>query len=201
MNQTIRPMTDHSPTTAWRLWIDRCGGYGLLTGDRLTLGGSRAGEATDIQVRCDWRRREGVLTRRQGDYFWSAADFDPPDDHLIASEAVFPIQGSAVLRLKKPSVLSGSAVLSLDPPHRFENHIDQILLVDQTVLIGPSSSDHIRSTAVDTSAVLVIRDGVWRAKLKSPGKFLGKKRPTDFIDLVPGRRVSIGELDMMLEIA
>lgn len=192
-------MTEHSPTTAWRLWIDRCGGYGLLTGDRFTLGGSRTGETTDIQVRCDWRRREGTLVRRQGDYFWSAADCDDSDDHLLASGAVFPIPGSAALRLDKPSVLSSSAVLSLDPPHRFENHIDQVLLVDQTVLIGPSSSDHIRSTAVETSAVLVIRKGVWRAKLKSPAKLLGKRPPSDFIELVPGRRVSIGELDMMLE--
>ncbi len=217
MNETIRPTTDTAQTSAWRLWIDRCGGFALLSGDRLTVGGARPDSTTDIQVRTDWRRCEGTLVRRGGDYFWSAADGQAADgqtaddqtadrpgrgDRLLISDSVFPISGSATLRLQQPCPLSRSAILSLDPPHRFDQHVDQVLLVDQTVLIGPSAGDHIRCTAVDTAAVLVIRDGRWQAKLKPGAATAGLSRRTNRpqpIDLVPGHRVSIGELDMMLE--
>ncbi|QDV44858.1 hypothetical protein Enr13x_47290 [Stieleria neptunia] len=208
MNETIRPTTEPAQTSAWRLWIDRCGGFALLAGDRLAVGGARPDSTTDIQVRTDWRRREGTLVRRNGDYFWTAAEDEEAAGRqdsagrLLVSDSVFPISGSATLRLHQPSPLSRSAVLSLDPPHRFDQHIDQILLVDQTILIGPSVGDHIRCTAVDTAAVLVIRDQRWQAKLRPGASTDGSSRRTNRpqpVDLVPGRRVSIGELDMMLE--
>ena len=149
MNQIIRPMKAFSQTSAWRLWIDRCGGFGLLVGDRFTVGGSRPDGTANVQVRSDWRRFEGALVRREGDYFWSASDDAPSDSdaRLLQSSDIVPIDGSATLRLNKPSPLSGSAILTLDPPHRFDHHVDQMLLVDQTVLIGPSSGDHIRCSA------------------------------------------------------
>lgn len=204
----IRPMTESHPTLSWRLWIDRCGGYGLLSGDRFSVGGSRPGGTTDVQVRSDWRRHEGDIVRRDGDYFWSRSEEGLSSawggEELLASAAMLPISGSATMRLHKPSPLSGSAVLSLDPPHRFDQHVDQILLVDQTILIGPGSQSHIRCTAIDVSAVMVLRAGKWQAKLKSEvgqGGLLAAKPKTQFIELVPGRRVSLGELDMMLEIA
>ncbi|MCS7470817.1 hypothetical protein NZK35_29540 [Stieleria sp. ICT_E10.1] len=207
MNETIRPTTETAQTSAWRLWIDRCGGFALLTGDRFSVGGARPDSTIDIQVRTDWRRREGTVVRRNGDYFWSAADDQTVKRHdaggpLLVADSVFPISGSATLRLHQPSPLSRSAILSLDPPHRFDQHVDQVLLVDQTILIGPSAGDHIRCTAMDTAAVLVIRDGRWQAKLKPGAAMAGLTRRTTRpqpVDLVPGRRVSIGELDMMLE--
>ncbi|WP_182867756.1 hypothetical protein [Stieleria mannarensis] len=204
-------MTDLEPTSAWRLWIDRCGGFTLLTGDRLTVGGARLEGTTDVQVRSDWRRCEGTLVRRNGDYFWNAADGadagrqapggQPSAGTLLRSGSVFPIPGSATLRLHQPSPLSRSAVLSLDPPHRFDQHVDHVLLVDQTVLIGPNPGDHICCSSVDTAAVLVFRDGRWRAKLK-PGAAVDVARPatpSPLVDLVPGQRISLGDLDMMLE--
>ncbi|MDV6033114.1 MAG: hypothetical protein F9B45_24110 [Phycisphaera sp. RhM] len=193
--------------SAWRLWIDRCGGFALLAGESVSVGGARPDSTTDIQVRSDWRRCEGTVVRRNGDYFWSAADNHAVErqdagGQLLIANSVFPISGSATLRLHQPSPLSRSAILSLDPPHRFDQHVDQVVLVDQTVLIGPSAGDHIRCTALDTAAVLVIRDGRWQAKLKPAAATAGSLRRTtrpQSVDLVPGRRVSIGELDMMLE--
>ncbi|QDV82451.1 hypothetical protein [Planctomycetes bacterium TBK1r] len=207
MNETIRPTTDTAQTSAWRLWIDRCGGFALLAGESVSVGGARPDSTTDIQVRTDWRRCEGTVVRRNGDYFWSAADDQAlqrqdAGGQLLIANSVFPISGSATLRLHQPSPLSRSAILSLDPPHRFDQHVDQVLLVDQTVLIGPSAGDHIRCTALDTTAVLVFRDGRWQAKLKPGATTAGLSRRTNRpqpVDLVPGRRVSIGELDMMLE--
>ena len=206
MNQTIRPATERAATPAWRLWVDRCGGFELLIGDRFTIGGSRGERPSQVQVRADWRRCEGTLVRRDGDYFWTPVVDDVRrggrvGERLMRPGDVFPIEGSATLSLSKPSPLSGSAVLSLAPPHRFEHHVDRVILVEQTIWVGPSSSDHIRCSSMDASAVIVIRDGIWRAKLKghSLGNGDAKQGGHPLVNLEPGQRVSLGDIDMMLE--
>ncbi len=35
-------------------------------------------------------------------------------------------------------------MLDLAPPHRFDEHIDRVILVDETLLIGPSAECHIQ---------------------------------------------------------
>ncbi|OYP31716.1 hypothetical protein CGZ80_20700 [Rhodopirellula sp. MGV] len=213
MNSMIRPTQSSPQTDAWRLWIDRCGGYALFAGDRLTIGGVRQnGETADVTVQADWRRNEGTLIRHGGDYFWSPSVSDgnnsgprsmaPPKRQLLVDGSRFPISGSATMLLRKPSVLSASAVLELQPPHRFDGHVDHILIAAQTLLIGPTEANHIRCSGMDVSAVLVIRDGRWKAKLNrssNTSRFLASETAREFVDLIPGQRQSLGPLDMMLE--
>lgn len=165
------------------------------------MGGARPDGSSDIQVQTDWCREAGVILRRDGDYFWRAVGCSDGDQSMLVSGGVVPIDGSARLNLHRVSPLSRSAVLTLDPPHRFGGHIDRVVLVDQTVLIGPSPGDHIRCTSIETSAVIFVRDGVWRAKLKSfaPGAETRRAESSEPVELIPGQRVSLGELDMMLE--
>ncbi len=140
--------------------------------------------------------------RQNGDYFWIAYGQKQGAGRLIRSGETLPISGTAQIQLTVPSALSGSAVLSLAPPHRFDNHVDHILLVDQTVLIGPSTDHHICSSSIEDAAVLVYRDGIWKAKSKpAPGQSENGSPPprSRFVELVPGHRVSIGQLDMTLE--
>ncbi|WP_253161535.1 hypothetical protein [Stieleria tagensis] len=202
--------TDSTSTTAWRLWIDRCGGFGLVVDGAVSLGGARPSGGATVQVRSDWRRLEGRLTRRSGDYFWSSQSDDgqfSADEQLVRSGSELPVVGSATVRLHQPSPLSGSAVLALDPPHRFDCHVDQVLLVDQTVLIGPDPGNHIRCVGLDANAVLIFRDGIWKAKQKRTsnenrlgrtGRGTAAASPA-FTELIPGKRISVGELDMVLE--
>jgi len=199
MNQTIRPSASDA-TLSWRLWIDRCGGFGLFVGSRINIGSCHPDTAADIRVRADWRREEGSLQRRGGDYFWypAAADGQREKGVPMRSGDCLPIVGSAELSLSIPSPLSATAVLSVAPPHRFDDHIDTALLVDETVLIGPESGHHIRCPALESSVVLVVRGGRVRAKLRP----LGDRQPAGtetFCDIIPGQRVSLGDLDMTLE--
>ncbi len=199
MNPTIRP-SDSATTTFWRLWIDRCGGFGLVVGDRIRIGACHPGGAADVQVRADWRREEGAVQRRGGDYFWHPASEGKrnPDGTLLRSGDCLPIPGSAELRLTTPTPLSATAVLSLAPPHRFDGHIDAVLLVDRTVLIGPHSGHHICCPGLDSSVVVMVRDGQLQAKLHAAEAAQGSGERA-FCELVPGRRVALGDLDMTLE--
>lgn len=201
----MKPMLRRSAvdqTPCWRLWVDRCGGYGLFVADQVSLGAARPDGVADIQVRADWRREEGRLVRRGADYFWrpesGRATGGGDADVLIRPGQSLPISGSANVRLEKPSPLSASALLKLDPPHRFDGHVDAVLLVERTLLIGPQGSDHIRCCGIESSAVLVLRPGGWQARLQ-PTAASDAAAGGAWCDVVPGRRISLGDLDMMLE--
>lgn len=201
---TFIPATTNQPkqSPSWRLWVDRGGGFDLRTSPVVNIGGARPGSQTrslastlrpesqpePIQVFSDWRRDEGQLARRDGDYFWIPVG-ERSQEQLIRDGQIVPINGSARLRLSKPSILSGSVVLSLEPPHRFAGHVDAAILVEQTVLIGPTTDQHICCPWLDTSVILVFRDGNWQAKQKSHG----------LVPVPPGKRVSLGNLDLTME--
>ncbi|KAA5543802.1 hypothetical protein FYK55_11555 [Roseiconus nitratireducens] len=208
MNGLFASTTDRPRRTMWRLWVDGCGGFLLVTRQRVSVGGMRPDSDAAVQVRSDWRRHEGELIRQGSDYFWVPATDSPADvassleRRLLRTGEHLPITGVTKLSLEQPSPLSGSAVLSLAPPHRFSGHVDRVLLVDQTVLIGRASNNHIRLSGRDSAAVLLFRDGRWHAKHRqsqSSPMSRGANVWSEFVELVPGQRVSVDELDMTLE--
>lgn len=178
-----------SPTSRWRLWVDGCGGYLLHSGNQWTVGSIDPQSPADICVRADWPRHAGVIHRKGTDYFWHSSQSDT-NPVLIQSGHNLPISGSAQMTLNCPNPLSGSATLSLQNPHRFDGHVDGVVLVNNTLLIGPTSDCHIRATEFADRAVLVLRDGVWQGKLNDEDSFM---------TLTPGRRVSLASLVMTLE--
>ncbi len=187
------------PAPRWRLWIDGCGGFLLLAGNHWSVGGlSQAGTA-DVCVRADWPRYAGSIERAGGDYFWNGAraaaspELTTPEmiaRELITSGQTLPVPGSAALTLRQPSPLCDSAVLSLSPPHRFDQHVDGVVLVNETLLVGPTPDCHIRCRESSDRAVLTRRGDRWLAKAGLAG---------DFEPLEPGQRITLRSLAMTLE--
>ena len=94
------------------------------------------------------------------------------------------------MSLQQPSVLCDSAVLSLSPPHRFDQHVDGVVLVNETLLVGPSPDCHIRFGETSDRAVVTRRGDRWLAKAGLAG---------DFEELRPGHRMMLRTLAMTLE--
>ena len=94
------------------------------------------------------------------------------------------------MTLQKPSPLSNSAVLKLQAPHRFVDHIDAVVLTGETVLIGPGVDCHIQYRACPDRAVVTRRGDQWLAKIGLSG---------DFQPLEPGERTMLGNLAITLE--
>ncbi len=178
------------PASRWRLWIDGCGGFLLLIGDRWSVGGLSDRARADVCVRADWPRRAGMIERHGSDYFWIQVTETSEHRCLLRGETPLPVEGSARLTLNQPSPLCDSAVLKLSPPHRFDEHIDGVILVNETMLIGPSSDCHIQYPESSDRAVLTRRDDRWLAKSGLAG---------DFEELRPGRRTMLRSLAMTLE--
>jgi len=93
-----------------------------------------------------------------------------------------------VLRLTSP--LSNSAVLTLRAPHRFDDHIDAVVLTGDSVLIGPGDDCHIRHRDCPGRAIVTRRDDRWLAKVGLSG---------DFQPLAPGERTMLQDLAITLE--
>jgi hypothetical protein len=155
---------------SWMLWIDSVGGFQLLEGDRFTLGGLGGQDPADIAVRSAWRRHVGTLQRIDDDFWMTAAGDSSQQRQHVSWDQPLPLpsrepalNSEPQLRLQKPSPLSRTAVLTLDPPHRFVTPVDAILLVDATVLIGQARNHHIRTPqyAGDT-LVMSKRGDQWR---------------------------------------
>ncbi|NND95962.1 MAG: hypothetical protein HKN47_01380 [Pirellulaceae bacterium] len=169
--------------------MDGCGGFLLLPGKRWTVGGFDPTTPADLCVRADWPRRAGVIEREKTDYFWQPAGTDAARQ-LITPPQSLPISGSANMTLNCPSPLSNSATISLRGPHRFIGHVDGAVLVNETMLIGPTSDCHIRTMEYPDRAILVCRDGVWQAKVDSEKAF---------VTLPLGERITLQSLAMTLE--
>lgn len=189
MSVNATKLNDKPPASRWRLWIDGCGGYLLLAGDQWTLGGLSHDSRADICVRADLPRLAGTVERSGGDYFWKGVQ-ESDRRELIPSGRTLALPGSARLTLHQPSALCESAVLTLSPPHRFDQHVDAVLLANETVLVGPSPDCHIRWRQSPDRAVLIRRDGQWLAK----SGLAGESTP-----LAPGRRTMLRTLAMTLE--
>lgn len=184
------------PAPRWRLWIDGCGGYLLLPGTSWTLGGLSARPIADVRVRADWPRVAGRIERQASDYFWcdlSSALPTAPKRTLITPGQVLPVAGSARMQLRQPNPLVATAVLELAPPHRFDEHVDGVVLLDQTLLIGPYQECHLRCEApagetIPERFLLTYRDGRWQAGVA------GHLGP-----LVVGRTTQLQSITMTLE--
>lgn len=179
------------PASRWRLWIDGCGGYLLLTGVQWSVGGLSRASNADICVRSDWPRLAGQISRQGADYFWQGRSSSDSKILLIDGMPV-PVQGSALMVLGKPSQLSDTVVLSLNAPHRFDQHVDGVVLVRETVLVGPGSDCHLRCREASDRAILQLKDNQWYAKAGLLGEFQR---------LEVGQRVVIQSLAMTLEMA
>lgn len=152
-------------------------------------------DGADICVRADWPRRAGTIERSGDDYFWMDSR-TPERRQLLSGNRPLPIPGSATMTLSQPSPLSNSATLVVRPPHRFDEHVDGIVLVDRTFLIGAQRDCHVRCDQVSDRGVIARRGDRWVGKLASSN---GAAMTGDFVNLPCGERVTLESLAITLE--
>lgn len=181
----------------YRLWVDGCGGFLLVVGDRVTLGRgenasplvkSPAPRHCDVGVIGDWPRFVGTIDRRGGDYFWTSAD--TASSTLLSANQPLPATGSVSIDLRLPSPLSASSVMTITGPHRFADHVDAVVLVDQTIVVGSGTDCHVRVRQAAERSVLIHADGKWFVKHGAAGA----RQPIQL-----SQSISAGDFTMTLE--
>lgn len=148
-----------SVTTRRRiLWVDGVGGYLLAGRDEVTLGQAIAGNSADIGIVGDIRRKAGAIRRSGGDYL-----LQPLQATLLNGQEIDRAQllrhndliqfGERVrLRFTQPHPLSATARLDMVGLGKFQPHVDAVLLMADSCLIGPQANCHVRCPQWDPAS-------------------------------------------------
>lgn len=132
------------------LWIDGVGGYLVCLGDEIIVGQSHPGSKADVAIQADISRRH-VKIRREGEgYILNPlhekvkVDGKPVASPMLLSDGDELELGDGVrLRFRKPHVLSASARLEMVSRHRTQPHVDGILLMAESCVLGPKWQNHV----------------------------------------------------------
>lgn len=139
------------------LWIDGCGGFGLLRERNLRVGR----EGCDINVLGDLSRHAGNLIRNGEEWGWREADGNLGDPNQVTwwlpTPGKLPLKRIGV-ELHRPHPLSSTRVLTVAPPHRLADSLDGMLLVGSVIVVGPTADCHCVVRHADAPIALSVTD-------------------------------------------
>lgn len=164
------------------LWVDGVGGYLLCVDPTAVLGRALPDAGIEIPIQGDLRRRHLRIERTGSDYLATPlADVQSDganisDPIVLRSGQRLSLGPSVQLEFAQPHPLSATAKLRLVSRHRTQPWSDAVLLVADTLVIGPSPSSHVVCPELDSEIVLICRNGTWSIRsagnLEVDGKVL-----------------------------
>jgi hypothetical protein len=117
---------------------------------------------------------------------------------LLGSGARLELGDSVVLRFIRPHPLSATARLEFLSRHRTQPLVDGVLLVAESVILGPNPRAHIVCPDWSRDLVLYRREGQWRCR--GPEVFEVDGHPARHeAALGPTSRIVLGDAALSLE--
>src|SRR5207244_12976345 len=139
---------DPHPVPRFLLWIDGIGGYLLCLGNRVTLGQAAPDGCVDIPLYADISRMHAALTRDAEGYLLEAlrtvqVNSRPVDRALLRAGDRITLGNSCQLHFRQPVPVSATARLDLVSGHRLPLAVDAVLLMAETLVLGPGPQAHV----------------------------------------------------------
>jgi tetratricopeptide (TPR) repeat protein len=164
------------------LWIDGVGGYLVCMGARVTIGQATSESFVDIPLFADVSRLHATLTRDNEGYLLEAVrpvqvNGEPVDKALLRPNDRVTVGSSCQMRFRQPAPVSTSARLDVVSGHRLPLTVDAVLLMADTLVLGPGAHVHVELPEAKQNVVL------YRHK-----DSLGVRYPSEFT--INGQRVS-----------
>jgi hypothetical protein len=130
------------------LWIDGVGGYLVCLGNRITIGQATPEACVDVPLFADVSRLHAALTRDAEGYLLEAlrpaqVNGRPVERTLLHAGDRITLGASCQLQLRQPVPVSASARLDLVSGHRLRLAVDAILLMADTLVLGPGTQVHV----------------------------------------------------------
>ena len=169
-----RELTWPMATDRYMLWIDGVGAWQLCVGSQFLIGGPTLEHTSaDICLMANLSRRHASLLRNGEDWF-----IHPHNSTVVSGRAV---SGPTLLRtgdviclaervrlgFRIPSVLTGSAVLDFESPHRPAQSVNGIILMSDSILLGPRKDHHVYCPDWPELVVIYNQEGVLRCRSKA----------------------------------
>ena len=130
------------------LWIDGVGGYLICLGNRITIGQATPDAPVDIPVFADVSRHHATLTRDPEGYLLEAVhkvqvNGQAASRTLLHSGDRLTLGSSCQFQFHQPVPVSASAVLKLVSGQRLRLAVDAVLLMADTLVLGPGPQAHV----------------------------------------------------------
>jgi len=134
--------------TAFHLWIDGVGGYLVCLGNRVTLGQAVPEAAVDVPLLADVSRLHATVTRDGEAYVLHAlrparVNGKQVETALLHHGDRLLLGSSCQLHFQQPVPVSASARLDLVSGHRLRPAVDGVLLMADTLVLGPGQQVHV----------------------------------------------------------
>jgi tetratricopeptide (TPR) repeat protein len=163
-----RPTLQQQPTASvettdaplrYLLWIDGVGGYLICPGSRILLGQATLDATVDVPLFADVSRLHASITRDAEGYLLQALrpvqiNGKLTDQALLQPNDRITLGGSCQLQFQQPSPLSHSARLDLVSGHRLPVAVESVLLMADTLLLGPDARAHVTLPDIEKPVVL-----------------------------------------------
>jgi hypothetical protein len=156
------------------LWIDGVGAWQLCVGTQFLIGApTQESPSADISLMANLSRKHATLQRKGEDWF-----IHPHQSTVVsgrpASEPTLLRTGDMIclaervrLGFRIPSVLSGSAVIDFESHHRPAQTVNGIILMTDSVLLGPRKDHHVCCPEWPEFIVIYRQDGQLRCRSKA----------------------------------
>jgi hypothetical protein len=188
---------------SFALWIDGVGGYLVCLSHRLTLGQANVDAPVDIALIADVSRHHATLQRDPEGYFLEAVrkmriNGQTIDKTLLRSADRITLGNSCQLQFWQPVPVSTSARLDIVSGHRFAEPVQAVLLMADTLVIGPTVQSHIQVPDMTQPLILYRhKSGIaarWTGNLKIDGRTYQERGTFE-----PGTTLTTEQITLALE--
>jgi tetratricopeptide (TPR) repeat protein len=130
------------------LWIDGVGGYLVCLAPRVLLGQATAETVVDVPLVADVSRHHATLTRDGEGYLLEAPRPVRVNGQFVSRTILRPndrltLGQSCQIQFRQPVAVSTSARLDLVSGHRLPLAVDGVLLMADTLVLGPGTQVHV----------------------------------------------------------
>jgi len=169
-----------SPPKRFLLWVNNAGGFLVCLSPRVTFGQGLLEGPIDVPLLADVARLHAELTRdHEGYVIESQRDVTvngrPSARTLLKSGDRVTLGPSCQFVFHRPSPMSPSARLEFVSGHHFPLAVCQVLLMAETLVIGPEETSHVCVPGLKSKVILSrTRDGL---SVTAPGAFRVENEP------------------------
>jgi len=146
------------------LWIDGIGGYLVCLGSRVTLGQATPDAYVDVPLFADVSRAHASITRDQEGYLLEAlrplqVNGKAVEKALLAPNDRVTLGLACQFQFRQPVPVSTTARLDFVSGHRLPVAVDGVILMADTLLLGPGTHVHVSMPDLPQPVVLYRHKG------------------------------------------
>jgi tetratricopeptide (TPR) repeat protein len=152
------------------LWVDGVGGFLLCSDPQVTIGRALPDAGIEIPVLGDLHRKHLRIARSGSDFLATplsevTVGGQPiPTPHLLQNNQRLTLGKTVAIEFRVPHPLSASARLNIVSRHRTQPWADAIILVADTIILGPQASSHIVCPEMEGDLLLCLGRTGWTCR-------------------------------------